>query len=176
MELWDIYDAHRNKTGRQIERGADFKPGDYHLVVHVAIFNDNNEMLIQQRQQNRDNWPSLWDISMGGSALAGETSQQAAERELFEELGIRLSFKNRRPTLTANFDRGFDDFYVINYPVQIEDLPLPTDEVQRARFATCDDILELIEQGIFLPHSEAFIRLLFATKTDTGMHNWKNFR
>ena len=49
MELWDIYDKNRNLTGRQMERGSEFAKGDFHLVIHVCIFNSKNEMLIQQR-------------------------------------------------------------------------------------------------------------------------------
>lgn len=59
--------------------------GTYHLVVHVCVFNQKGEMLIQQRQPFKQGWPNLWDVTMGGSALAGETSQQAAMRELKEE-------------------------------------------------------------------------------------------
>lgn len=40
MELWDIYDKYRQKTGRTHERGNTMKEGDYHLVVHVWIIND----------------------------------------------------------------------------------------------------------------------------------------
>ena len=39
MELWDIYDKNRNLTGRQMHRGSEFGNGDFHLVVHVCIFN-----------------------------------------------------------------------------------------------------------------------------------------
>lgn len=49
-EFWDIYTANRVKTGRVMERGSLFKQGDYHLVVHICLFNDRGEMLIQQRQ------------------------------------------------------------------------------------------------------------------------------
>ena len=49
MELWDVYDVVRNKTGRTMVRGETFAEGDYHLVVHVCIFNSKGEMLIQKR-------------------------------------------------------------------------------------------------------------------------------
>lgn len=52
-EFWDIYTANRVKTGRVMERGSLFKQGDYHLVVHICLFNDRGEMLIQQRQAEK---------------------------------------------------------------------------------------------------------------------------
>lgn len=50
QELWDIYTKDRIKTGRFHVRGQKMQEGDYHLVVHVCIFNSKSEMLIQQRQ------------------------------------------------------------------------------------------------------------------------------
>ena len=47
-------------------------------------------MLIQKRAHEKKAWPDLWEVSAGGSALAGEDSWQAAEREVFEELGLKL--------------------------------------------------------------------------------------
>ncbi len=45
MELWDIYDIDRNKTDKIMERGAKFNEGDYHLAVHICIFNSKGEMI-----------------------------------------------------------------------------------------------------------------------------------
>ncbi|MDM8196388.1 NUDIX domain-containing protein [Massilimicrobiota timonensis] len=53
-------------------------------------------MLIQQRFKKRKTWSGLWDMSAGDSALMKETSYMAAEREVYEELGIQLSLKDIR--------------------------------------------------------------------------------
>ncbi|WP_406543559.1 NUDIX domain-containing protein [Clostridium ljungdahlii] len=79
MELWDVYDSERNKTNRTMVRGRDFNEGDYHMVVHICIFNSKGEMLIQQRQPFKEGWSNMWDITVGGSAIEGETSQMAAK-------------------------------------------------------------------------------------------------
>lgn len=72
MELWDIYNADRIKTGETMVRGEPMPGGAYHLVVHACVFNKKGEMLIQQRQPFKDGYPNLWDITVGGSAVAGE--------------------------------------------------------------------------------------------------------
>ncbi|MCG4775257.1 NUDIX domain-containing protein, partial [Lawsonibacter sp. DFI.5.51] len=69
------------KTGETMVRGSKFKENTYLLVVHVCIFNLEGKMLIQQRQPFKDVWPNMWDITVGGSAVSGDTSQLAAERE-----------------------------------------------------------------------------------------------
>lgn len=173
MELWDIYDAERNKTGRTMERGP-VPEGDYHLVVHVCIFNSRGEMLIQQRQSFKEGWPDLWDISVGGSAVLGDSSQRAAEREVKEELGITLDLTNVRPHFTNNFDRGFDDFYLVEMEVNIEDLKLQEEEVQAAKWATREEILELLSQGKFIPYYKELIEFLFSIRKNYGIIRKEN--
>ena len=53
MEVWDVYDIRRNKTDRVMIRGEEVSEGDYHLVVHVCIFNKEGKMLIQHRHENK---------------------------------------------------------------------------------------------------------------------------
>lgn len=170
MELWDIYDIDRSKTGRTMVRGEAFGEGDYHLVVHVCIFNAKGEMLIQQRQSFKEGWPNMWDITVGGSAVSGESSQTAAEREVFEELGIRLDLQGIRPHFTINFGDGFDDIYLIEKEVDLSGLKLQYEEVQNAKWADREEVLELLKKGAFIPYYENYINLLFDMKTNYGSH------
>ncbi|MFQ3544456.1 NUDIX domain-containing protein [Halobacillus rhizosphaerae] len=171
MEKWDIYDKDRNLTGKQMYRGDPFEQGAYHVVIHVCFFNQKGEMLIQQRQPDKEDWKNMWDITVGGSAIAGETSQQAAEREVKEELGYTLNLRNCRPSLTANFENGFDDYYLMESDVKISNLPLPTEEVKQVRWSSKDDIVQMISEGIFIPYHASLIELLFDMRKNMGAHN-----
>lgn len=113
MESWDAYDVDRIPTGKSVIRGAKHPEGLYHMVVHIAIFSTDGRLLIQQRCTQKATFPKKWDVTVGGSALSGETSRQAMHRELCEELGIDIDFSDIRPRLTANFEDGFDDYYII---------------------------------------------------------------
>ena len=104
MELFDLYTADRVKTDRTMVRGEQTPEGFYRMVVHVCIFDSEGRMLIQQRQPFKHGWSNLWDISVGGSAVSGDSSRSAAERETFEELGLVIDLKNERPTLTIHFE------------------------------------------------------------------------
>ncbi len=112
-EIHDLYTYDRQKTEYTMLRGGDQPEGLFRLVVHLCIFNSSGEMLIQQRQPFKKGWSNLWDITVGGSALSGEDSRTAVEGELFEELGLLISFETLRPALTIHFDSGFDDVYLI---------------------------------------------------------------
>lgn len=168
MEYWDIYDIERVKTGRTMVRGSEFEDDAYHLVVHVCIFNDKNEMLIQQRQPFKEGWPDMWDITVGGSAVTGDTSQKAAEREVLEEIGLKLDLKGIRPHLTVNFDRGFDDIYLIEKNVDINELTLQPEEVQAVKWAGRDEILAMIEKGDFIPYYPELVNLFFQIRKKYG--------
>lgn len=171
MELWDVYDVDRKKTGRTMVRGEAFADGDYHLVVHVCIFNSKGEMLIQQRQPFKEGWPNMWDISVGGSAVQGDSSQTAAEREVLEELGIKLDLQGIRPHFTFNFDRGFDDIYLIEKNIDLSELNLQYEEVQNAKWATKEEILQMIEKEEFIPYYPSLINLFFDTRKKYGCHS-----
>lgn len=68
MEIFDLYDRDRFPTGEVMPRGQKPPIGRYHLVVHICIFNQEGQMLIQKRSQQKGFWAGLWDVSVGGAA------------------------------------------------------------------------------------------------------------
>ena len=162
MELWDLYTQDRQRTGLFHTRGEKMPKGYYRLVVHVCLFNSRGEMLIQERKATKNVWPGFYDISAGGSAIAGDTSAMAASRELYEELGLRRSFEDRGALLTICFDNGFDDYYLLREDVEPSALRLQEEEVESARYATKEEVLSLIDGGRFVPYQKQLIELLFA--------------
>ena len=171
MELWDIYDIDRKKIGETMGRGEAFPEGACHLVIHVCIFNTKGEMLIQQRQSFKSGWSNLWDISVGGSAVSGETSQTAAEREIHEELGLSIDLQGVRPHLTINFEHGFDDVYLVEQDVDLSELTLQYEEVQAAKWASKEEILAMIGNGEFIPYYPNLISLFFDMRKRYGGHH-----
>ncbi len=161
MELFDLYDRDRIPTGETIERGQKLPPGRYHLVVHICVFNREGQMLIQLRSKNKVLWPGLWDVSVGGAAQKGDSSWLAAQRELAEELGIVVDLSQVRPAFTFNFDRGFDDVYLIQLDPEIDKLNLQSEEVTAVRWADSDSIHTMIESGEFLPYHHSLIDMYF---------------
>ncbi len=170
MELWDLYDRDRIPTGEIHQRGTPLPQGRYHMVVHVVIFNTRGEMLIQQRQPFKEGWPNLWDITVGGSAIAGDNSRTAAERETMEEIGLRIDLSAEQPKLTIPFDVGFDDIYTLTMDVDLASLTLQESEVQAVRWASEEEVLAMLADGRFIPYHRAFIQLLFALRNSRGAH------
>lgn len=168
MELVDLYDENRLPLGRTAERGAPKGPGELRLVVHVCVFDRRGRLLIQQRAPEKFIFPNLWDVSVGGGVDAGEDSRQGAEREFREELGVSLDLSGLRPSVTVNFDGGFDDFYILTKDLELSSLTLQKEEVRAARWASLEEILDMLEEGTFIPYPEGFLRFLFDMRSQFG--------
>ena len=101
MELWDIYDKDKKRTGRTMERNDwKLKEGEYHLTVLGVIARKDGKFLITKRVMTKAWAAGWWEVS-GGAAQAGEESKDAVLREVKEETGLDVS--------------GFDGGYLFTY-------------------------------------------------------------
>lgn len=172
MELVDLYNEDRIPLGktedRQVQRTRN-TPGEYRIVVHVCIFNSCGEMLLQQRSMEKAAFPGLWDVSAAGGVNAGETSRQGAEREVREELGYALDLTGVRPSVTVNYEGGFDDFYLVVWDdLRTETLTLQEEEVADVRWASEEEVLSLLAEGRFLPYPASFLRFVYEMRDTFG--------
>lgn len=168
MELVDLYDENRVPLGKTAERHAPKGPGEYRTVVHVCAFDSRGRLLIQRRTEEKALWPGRWDVSIGGGVDAGETSRQAAEREFREELGYPLDLGDLRPSVTVNFDGGFDDFFILQKDLDLSTLVLQREEVAEVRYVTGEEIERMRREGSFIPYPDGFLPFLFAMRDTFG--------
>ncbi|MGE5627312.1 MAG: NUDIX hydrolase [Solirubrobacterales bacterium] len=152
MELLDIYNENREKTGRTVERGTHVCSGDFILVVHVWIVNSKGEYLIQKRQPWKKPYPNLWDCATAGAAALGDDSAMAAYRESKEELGIDIDMTRAEMLFTDKFSFGFDDIWLVKQNINIEDITLQTEEVANIRWASEKDIRNMAVRGEFIDY------------------------
>lgn len=81
MDQVILVDEKDNILGTTSRKEAHTK-GLRHRVSVIYLFNDNGEILVQHRDDGR------LDHSSAGHVDPGESYEEAAERELFEELGV----------------------------------------------------------------------------------------
>lgn len=91
-ELLDVVDEH--------DRIIDHRPRSQihalalrHRAVHILVFNDVGQLLLQKRSMKKDLNKGLWDSSAAGHVDLGETYSDCAPRELSEELGVAAELK-----------------------------------------------------------------------------------
>ncbi len=143
MEWNDIYDKDRNRTGRVHKRGTLWHRGEYGLVVCVWVYDGLGNVLLTRRANGKSH-AGTWENS-GGAAKAGETSRQAIVRELFEETGIRAE-EDEFEFIGSDRDKYFFyDFYCLKRTVAVEALTLLPGETDAAKWATLQQVHEMIE-------------------------------
>ena len=58
--------------------------------VLVFIFNTSGNVWTQLRPLSKKHYPGKWDISACGGVISGESLDEAARRETFEEMGLEV--------------------------------------------------------------------------------------
>lgn len=144
-EYFDLYSADRQLLGRRIPRGTPIQRGEYHIVVQIMTVNNNGEILLTQRVPEKTSG-GKWECS-GGCAVSGETSAQAAVRELFEETGIKALPDEIIPVWSIVTDSMLRDFYIVNKNVMLEDLSLQSTEVCAAKWVSFSRLEEMARSG-----------------------------
>lgn len=74
------------------------------------------------------------------------------------------------PAFTINFDNGFDDTFLVVENITIENITFPDNEVQDVKWASYNDITQMINQGIFIPYFDSKIRMCFEMRGQFGSH------
>lgn len=166
MELLDVLNEKGEFTGETMDRKKIHDLGIWHRCVHIWIINSKGELLIQQRAKPLS-FGGMWDISAGGHVTAGETNQEAAAKEVREELGLEIPFseftflENLKIAASMNDGKGtnhFEAVYLIKKDLNIEDLVLQKEEVEKVEFVPWQELKNRIveEKDNFVNRSQEF--------------------
>ncbi len=161
----DVYDEQRRPLGLVIDRRSQrLSEGQYMLYAIVMVCDEAGRLLITRRALDKA-WAAGWWEVPGGGACAGETTRQAAAREVMEEVGLDVSrgtlellssYRNDDPTFKDNY---FGDIYRATLDFCAADVRLRENEATEFKLATWDEVHELGHQGRFL-HYERLLRAL----------------
>lgn len=165
-ELVDLIDEKGNVLG-VVERGKAHKAGLLHRVVHVWVLNSKNEVLLQKRSPNKNEFPNVWDVAVGGHVRSGQKSLQTAQRETEEELGLDLkeddfefafSFVDSMTykDLTIN---DFVDVYIVRKDVDLKRLQLQKEEVGTVKWMPLTEFFACCMGDNFCPHKKGYEKL-----------------
>ena len=81
-----------------------------HRAFSIFILNDRNEIMLQQRAEQKYHSPMLWTNTCCSHQRAGESNIEAGNRRLFEEMGFRSELKELFHFIyKAPFDNGLTE-------------------------------------------------------------------
>lgn len=166
MEKWDILNAAGEPTGKTTLRGQrKLRPGEYHLVVHIWAVSSKGNFLIQRRSENKKLMPGEW-AATGGAAISGEDSYTAANRELYEELGIPSNKYTLKKLTRIKRRNSLLDIWFINTDIKSENLRLQKSEVAEAKWVSREELEEMIDKGEFHNYGVEYFNTLFSKIDD----------
>lgn len=91
-EVLEVVDGRDTVIGLA-RRGDIHAQGLLHRAVHVLVFDQAGRLYLQRRSANKDTHPGKWTSSASGHVDPGESYDQAARRELAEELGLESALE-----------------------------------------------------------------------------------
>lgn len=173
-ELLDVLDENGVKTGEVLPRSEVHKKGLWHRAIVVAIVNDENKILLQQRSMNKEKNAGLWDISVAGHLSSGQDSLAGANREISEEVSVNLGFSvkvkdfrfmtsfRKIQEISENFiERQFYDFFILRQEgLTDENIKMQESEVQAIKFVTVQELDELRKNNLLVEREEVYGALI----------------
>ena len=143
-ELFDIVDELNQVTGQGTRR--EIHEGSLrHRAVHMFLVNKHGAVLLQKRSLWKDRQPGKWDSSAAGHLDAGGRYEEAAVRELKEELGVSGCGLQKIADFDAGENNGWEfiSLYEGRYSGKVR---FPAAEVDSVQWFTPEQIQAWVER------------------------------
>ena len=102
------------------------------------------------------------------AAIVTAEPTRAVTRHRAEELGIDVKLTGPA-AVTMAFEGGFDDFFLSHWNGELSDLTLQAEEVMDARWATREEMRQLLAEKKMAPFWPSFLELLFDLNQHMGL-------
>lgn len=154
----DIVDKYNQPTGQVNTIDEACNQGLWHRGAHVVLHKPDGSILLLQRSKQAMLSPGLHTFGAGGSVDAGETPEEAAIREVYEETGIKLAIndlqfigmfrirKDWQYKSKRKYSRSFDYSYTAEVDSDTVLTPQP-DEVESLTFITLAEAKRMLLPG-----------------------------
>lgn len=162
-ELLDLVNENDVIIGEITKKEANSNPKLLHREIAVLIVDSKNRILFQQRSQKKNVHPLEWTISCAGHIPKGMSPEQAAHKELKEELGFDTELKFIRKVLDKDTNET-RFFYCYTGKYNNEPINIEKEEVEQTKFMGKDEF------DVFL-QSESVITGL---SKELAMGFWQN--
>jgi isopentenyl-diphosphate delta-isomerase len=114
-----------------------------HRAFSVFIFNDVNQLMLQQRAADKYHSPLLWTNTCCSHQRNGETNIEAGKRRLQEEMGFVCELEEKTSFIyKAPFDNGLTehelDHIMVGYYNRLPEIN--REEVESFKFMTVEEV------------------------------------
>lgn len=160
-ELFPVVDEEGNVLGSMTRSEAHCGTKRLHPVVHLHVFNSKGELYLQHRADWKEVQPDKWDTATGGHLDYGETVDEALQREVYEEIGLRPDMYEPKLLKKYVYESAIERelVYVFTTTYDGELYPSAT-ETAGGKFWPMADIRDNIGIGVFTPMFEKEVKAL----------------
>ncbi|WP_432079685.1 NUDIX domain-containing protein [Streptomyces sp. YPW6] len=151
-ELVERVDAQDRVLGVVSRRDA-VREGWLHRVGVVVCRDRRGRFLVHRRAEHLSRFPGHYELGVGGAAGVGESYEQAAARELSEELGVRATTCLRFKFLNRD---GLSPHWLAVCDAVVPEIVAPDpEEVAWHGWLTESELRRALQQRTFTPDSQA---------------------
>ena len=141
IELVDVVNNNGDYTGEVLDRDTVRNLKLKHWEVLVFIINSKGQMLLQKRSSNKKYNPNKL-APLAGGVIHGESVEDAALREVREELGVSLTM-NDLNILVENADLTRIYYIVLN--MKENEFVIQKEELDSVKWYDIDDVIGMIK-------------------------------
>lgn len=160
-ELLEVIDAQGRVIGLRRRAEIHGDPAARHRAVHVFVRDKGGALFLQRRAPTKRIQPDRWDTSVGGHVDPGESYEQAAVRELAEELGVQLTPHALEHLHDYVWTTDVETEHVRTFCLAHEGpFTLHPEEISAGRFFSAEELRRLAGSGELTPNLEQELRRL----------------
>ncbi|MFJ3723048.1 NUDIX hydrolase [Streptomyces sp. NPDC090045] len=163
-ELVDRVDEQDQVLG-VVDRAEAIRQGWLHRIATIVCRDEDGRFLVHRRPDDSSRFPGRYNWMLGGAADAGESYEEAAARELLEELGVHAN-----PSFVLKFlcTGAISPYWLGLHEVVIASPVRPSaGEVAWHDWLTATELESLVRREEFVPDArEAFDRYRHLNRPD----------
>lgn len=144
-ELFDIVDENDKVIGQATRREVHKNPKLIHRSIAIIIYSTDKRIFLQRRSMSKDTDKGKWTISCSGHIGSGDSYKKAAERELQEELGIKIPLSQLAKYLVRSPQET--EMTVLFTAVSDGPFTLATAEITGGKFVRREELEREVENG-----------------------------
>ncbi len=149
MELIKVIDENGNFTGKIMDKEKVHDLNLLHWEVGILIINDKKQILLQKRSANKRFEPNKWALC-AGHVDADEEIEQAALREINEEIGLKISINElhlfeEMEVKKLKQNSRITKFYYVICNKKEDEFIIQKEELSEVKWFYIDDVISMIK-------------------------------
>ncbi|MYS80029.1 NUDIX hydrolase [Embleya scabrispora] len=149
-----------------VERGEAEREGWPHRIATTICRDRAGRILVLRRSETMPRFPGYYDVMVGGAVNVGESYEEAAARELSEELGVRVPVRFMFKFLCRE---GISPvWFGVHEAVVAEPLVPDPGEIGWLDWLTLDELRDVIDQWRFVPGGREALRRYLESGSGSG--------